>query len=215
MATANAAYSQVHSLAGQFTALNVTDANAVNVYANNVVARTLVNGANVVHSVVGYAPSTFATAGIGAVLALNVAAGKPVATGTAGATIKATDGLVQLPTGAIVTAVYADDNGTTVTSGGAATLSLGVDADNVWPIVACDSSALDLTPIAATASGVQAVGSVDAASALGTAGVIANALVAEVPVTVLVNAFALTAGDLRVVIEYVFPNWNSARTVFA
>ena len=136
-------------------------------------------------TVTGYAPTGFANAASGAKLNLNNAPGKPQATAT-------TDpNLLRLPKGVKVISAYVTNNGTTITSGGAATLTVGLAALAASPSA---PAALTATGIASCNTGVFGVPSAatgDVATTTETFG------------AVEVNTAALTAGDLKVILTLV------------
>ena len=78
-------------------------------------------------TLVGYAPTDFATAADGAVFNLNKAPGLPQATPTA------TANLLRIPKRAALVSAYVTNNGTTITSSGGAFLRVGVSTTLAAP----------------------------------------------------------------------------------
>ena len=132
-------------------------------------------------TLVGYAPTGFASAAVGAKLNLNKAPGLPQASATTDAN------LLRIPKRVKVVSVYATNNGTTITSGGAAVLDVGLNA-----ALATSPSPLSLddTPIASCNTGVLGM---TGAGGTGDAGTTTETFGA-----VEVKTAALTAGDLKV-----------------
>ena len=133
------------------------------------------------YTVTGYVPTDFATAAVGAKLNLNKAPGLPQATAPTDAK------LLRIPKHVRLVSAYTTNNGTTITSGGAATLDVGLNA-----ALATSPSPLSLTatPFASCNTGVLGM---TGAGGTGDAGTTTETFGA-----VEVKAFALTAGDLKV-----------------
>ena len=131
-------------------------------------------------TLVGYAPTGFASAAVGAKLNLNKAPGLPQASATTDAT------LLRIPKRVKVVSVYATNNGTTIVGSGAV-LDVGLNA-----ALATSPSPLSLddTPIASCNTGVLGM---TGAGGTGDAGTTTETFGA-----VEVKTAALTAGDLKV-----------------
>jgi len=133
-------------------------------------------------TVVGYAPTTFATAAANALLNLNKAPKKGQATVTTDAN------LLRIPKRVRIVSVYASNNGTTITGSAAAALDVGL-ASTVQSSSGA-SLALTTSPIAKFNTGVVGMG--------GTAAVGATATTTETFALINVTGGAITAGDLKV-----------------
>ena len=131
-------------------------------------------------TLVGYAPTGFASAASGAKLNLNKAPGLPQASDLTDAT------LLRIPKRVKVVSVYATNNGTTIVGSGAV-LDVGLNA-----ALATSPSPLSLTgtPIASCNIGVLGMTGAGGTGDAGTTTVTFGA--------VEVKAAALTAGDLKV-----------------
>ena len=133
-------------------------------------------------TLVGYAPTTFATAGVNVIVNLNKAPGKGQASGV-------TDvNLLRIPKRVSIVSVYATNNGTTITSGGAAALDVGLASTTAS--VSGASLGLDGTLLPAANSGVVGLGATAAAGAAVTT--------TETFGMIQVKTAALTAGVLKV-----------------
>ena len=188
---------QVKSLAGPLTDVHGSDGRFSNLKTTNVEASSLSLSSRGVteNTLIAFGSTGFATAAVGS-LTLNR---RP----RAAAASASTDPIVaSLPAGAVITSVTIDNNGTTITSGGSATLAITMGAFN---------GAASTTPVAATAIAVANAATGAEVSGFGTA--VGSAAVAPVAASVVpaspnnflnvtVATAALTAGDLRVVVKY-------------
>lgn len=211
----NQDFTNVEFLAGQMPKLDVNTLTAQTLGVNNLnltgtVSDTEAYPGTVVHRVVAYAPTGFATTAATAGVYLNKRPGLAPAANASAAQ------LFSLPTGAQLRSARLTNNGTTVTSGGATTLDVAVQA---WSASAPSGTTLFNKAVAVGAASVSGVNNVEgitvtsnvpilATTLFGTTGV-ATVTGGQVTVTsgvqnvgVLVNAAALTAGDLALVVEY-------------
>ena len=134
------------------------------------------------YTVTGYVPTDFATAAVGAKLNLNKAPGLPQATAPTDAK------LLRIPKHVRLVSAYTTNNGTTITSGGAATLDVGLNA----ALATSPSIIIYATsPLAKFNAGV--LGLQPATAPAGDIGPTTETFGA-----VEVNTAALTAGDLKV-----------------
>ena len=133
-------------------------------------------------TLVGYAPTDFATAADGAVFNLNKAPGLPQATVTTDAN------LLRIPKRAALVSAYTTNNGTTITSSSGALLKVGVSTK-----LASDSSFFFMQ----TAFDSETVGACNIGFFGGKAGTIPTPTT-ETFGAVQVNNAALTDGDLKV-----------------
>ena len=131
-------------------------------------------------TLVGYAPTGFASAAVGAKLNLNKAPGLPQASADTDAN------LLRIPKRVKVVSVYATNNGTTIVGSGA-TLDVGLNAARA---TSPSPLSLDGTPIASCNIGVLGM---TGAGGTGDAGTTTETFGA-----VEVKDAALTAGDLKV-----------------
>ena len=203
----NGNFVKVLNKAGQIEQLDASDAQVTTVTSETVTSqlyRDVLNvpGRGTLQSVVGYAPLGFGTTGLAAGVFLNVKEGLAAAT-----TINDVQ-LLTLPAGAVILKVQATNNGTAITSGGAATFTVGVETFTATP---SDTSLLAASTLANVnnAGGVIAGAGLDglgvAGAALGGAGVPragVTVVAGSANVGVLVGVAALTAGDFAVRIEY-------------
>jgi len=141
-----------------------------------------------VKRVAGYAPTEFATT-VAGVLTLNNAPG--LAEDTAAAVADAASTTLLIPAGSVVTKVYISNNGTAVVGGTDFNIGNSTDAT---------ASALYFTAVPQASVNTGAfVHNIDALSAFATVGI--AGLAADNFVTVQVTG-TNTAGDLKIVIEY-------------
>ena len=182
----NESFTSVSDLSSQLPQLNVADLTAASI-----------DGQMAEFTVTGYAPTTFATLIDGGIVSLNIAPGLPQAT-----TLADTN-LLLVPPRSIINSIFATNNGTTITSVGAATLTIGLNTTLGFG----DDSGLLASPIATVNNGAAARGCSGGFSqsaclgGRGTSGVATRQVIA-----VEVSAADLTAGDLKVSITfYVIP----------
>jgi len=187
----NVNFTKVGSLAGQFSNLNVSDASVSGSLEANEV--TLNNSGYVRRTVVGYAPTSFATSAASGTVH-NLLNGP----GLTAATVATDSRLVSLPPLAVATNVVFDNNGTTVASAGAPVFDITVAAfGNTGP---------NLVAAAALAT-VNTPGGNNPQYDVVTAGN-PNIPVAAAPANLLsvevdgLSGVTLTAGDFRCWVEY-------------
>jgi len=183
----NVNFTKVGSSAGQFSNLNVSDAKVSgSLEANDV---TMNNSGYVRKTVVGYAPTAFATGGIASVHNLLNGPGLTAATVTTDAR------LITIPPLAVITNVVFDDNGTTITSGGTPTFDIGTGAFG--------AATTNLVATAAVATVNTPGGNAPQYDVVAAGNV--NTAVAAAPnnrVFIQINTAALLTGDFRCWIEY-------------
>lgn len=188
---------KVQNSANQFTNLQSANANLGTVKSGILNAGVVVedNGGILRRRVVAFGQTGFATVGDG-VSATLVAYPGAAATGVA---------LVSLPAGAIITNIYADNNGTTVTNPG--DLQIGLGAVNS----ALTTEVMRVTGANTSINDPRGVYRPLWGSFTGTTGIEGEVPPAnvQVPVTGVVNYLnvthtgsAQTAGDLRVAVDY-------------
>ena len=186
------------------------DVNAVNL---NVAGAVVGGGLNVSNSgfntAVGYAPTGFATTVATGIVSLNR---RPGLANDAAATIAtALDTTLILPPGAVITRAFASNNGTAIVGG--TNFDIGQSATAATAANIFDAVVLADLNLGASVGGGQgtAVAAMDFAAAgdgLDTVAVFASlggaALAAGASfVTVTVNTNPNTAGDLKVILEYI------------
>ena len=177
----NETFTSVSYLSAQLPQLNVANLTAASI-----------DGQLGEFTVTGYAPTTFSTLGIGGVVNLNRLPGLPQAT-------VATDtNLLVIPPRSVINSVFATNNGTTITSGGAATLDIGLNA----ALTTTDDAGLNDSPIATINNGAAARGCSGGTpdtclEGPGTSGPAVSQFVA-----VSVQTAALLTGDLKVRLSF-------------
>lgn len=205
----NNGFSKVENLAGQLSSLNASDGTVVNLTTSALDAgfvQTFGEGQLVTRY--AYAPKTFSTLGVGSGLSLMKAPGLSAATAT-------TDtNLFKLPDTATVVGAFLDNNGTTVTSGGAATVSVGTGTALNGAVVTALTAGTTVALLNSGASvgngqsavlaGANLLGGTGAAPGAGFDAVTAGA--GETLLNVVGAVAALTAGDLRVAVTYFQPH---------
>jgi len=143
-------------------------------------------------TLVGFAPPAYSTLGVGSALTLVNAVGySPTGAGDTH--------LLQIPAGSVIKSIIVDNNGVTNTSGGVATIDVGLGAYNTAPTVdALVTGDILNKPILLAGPGY-------AAAPVGSTGGVPVAIVPAAPgnfVNVEVNTAALTAGELRATVQY-------------
>ena len=196
----NNGFQKIENSASHFSELNVSSSQVVDLNAQSVTTRVLnqsLEGLGTLYQVVGYAPSSFATAAAGSVLFLNNSQNSTDAT-------SANDSrLLVLPENARVVSAVVTNNRTNVV--GAADFDVGLEAWSDAPTG--DNSVFDGVSLADVNSG-SFVGSLLGAAAplgLGSPGIALNvgaALGADSGVCVTVNTSPNTSGDLAVTVTY-------------
>lgn len=177
--------SQINASIANFNTVNtsVVNANSVNTNSLGVSCRTLV----------GFAPTGYSTLASGSALTLVSAAGySPTGAGDTH--------LLTVPAGSFVKSVIVDDNGVANTSGGDATIDVGFGPLDSAPTV----DALATGDLIGNTILIAGPGQ-SAASTVGGTGAAPVAVAPAAPgnyLNVQVNTSALTAGDMRAVVEY-------------
>jgi hypothetical protein len=210
----NQDFTNVEFLAGQMPTLDVNTLTSETVGVNNLnlagtLSDTQAYPGTTLHRVVAYAPNGFATTAVDAGVYLNK---RPGLAPAANASVAQ---LFSLPVGAKLRSARLTNNGTIITSTGAATLSVAIQPWSVNP--PSGATLFNKAVVGATSvSGVNNLEGVTVSSNVpilntasfgtnGTATVSAGQITVASGtqnVGVLVSAFPLTAGDLAVVIEY-------------
>jgi len=186
----NANFTKVDSLAGQLSDLNVADARVDELTAHTINADLTYSSSGWEHhTIVGFVPGPF----VGAAAAHNL----NTTQGTAQAVSLLAGDLLVLPLGAVVLGAYVDNNGTTIA--GPASFGIG------WnPALAVTATNIATALLLATANVGGAVGFVG--TALASAGAaLAASLAANMVVSVTPSAL-VSAGDLRVTVEFLLRN---------
>ena len=211
----NQSFTNVENVAGQVPLLRAASVEANNVSVNSLslkesLADFTVYPGSVLHRVVAYAPTTFGTTAATAGVFLNTLPA------LAPATNASSPQLFTLPVGAKLVRATLTNNGTTVTSGGATTLDVAVQA---WSASAPSGGTLFNKAVAVGAASVSGVNNVEGLTVSSNVPILASALFATSGVAtvtggqitvasgvqnvgVLVNAANLTAGDLAMTVEY-------------
>jgi hypothetical protein len=168
---------------------------------------------------VGYAPVGFATAATAFLGPLNKGTNLPLETAT---TVAGNSGnALILPAGAIVTGTTITNNGTAVTGGGGAAVSVGFSTSGATVVTGSGAEILAAGVIASVDTGIKlgqnGQGSANSEFATDAADSLLNdtaifascagAALASVEayVTCTISGASLTAGDLKVIIEYILP----------
>lgn len=181
----NQTFTSISYLSGQVPQLNVGDLSAASI-----------DGQLSEYTVTGYAPTTFSTLGIAGVVNLNRLPGLPQAATTAD------PNLLRIPPRSVLNSVFATNNGTAITSGGAATLDIGLNA----ALTTTDDAGLNNSPIATINNGAAARGCSGGTPNTCLEGPGTSGAAAEQFIAVTANTAALTAGDLKVSLSfYVVP----------
>lgn len=205
----NNGFSKVDNLAGQLSNLNASDGTLANLTTSTLdagIVQTFGKGQIVTRY--AYAPTTFSTLATGSGLSLMKAPGLAPAT-------SATDvNLFKLPETATIVGAFLDNNGTTVTSGGAATISVGsgtalngavTTALTAGTTVALLNSGANVgNGQAAVLAGANLIGGTGAAPGSGYDAATAGA--GETLLNVIASTASLTAGGLRVAVSYYQPH---------
>ena len=210
----NQSFTNVENLAGQVPLLRAASVEANNVSVDSLsfkesLSDSTVYPGSVLHRVVAYAPTNFGTTAATNGVFLNKLPA------LAAATNASSPQLFTLPVGAKLVRATLTNIGTTVTSGGAATLDVAVQA---WAATPSGATLFNkaLAVGAESVSGVNNVQGVtvssnvpNPASALFGTTSVATVTGGQITVAsgaqnvgVLVNVAALTAGDLALVVEY-------------
>jgi len=182
------------------------DVNAVNL---NVAGAVVGSGLNISNSgfnvAVGYGSSTFGTLGIAGVQSLNRAPG--LAADAAVTIVTANANTLILPPGAIITRAYVGNNGTVINGG--TDYDIGVSATAATSDALFDAVTTATVNAGGGAGGIFAAGAATTSPQFASVGVLLTntAGFVTVPaagafVTVTANTSANTAGDLKVVLEY-------------
>lgn len=174
----NQTFTSISYLSGQVPQLNVGDISAASI-----------DGQLSVYTVTGYAPTTFSTLGIGGVVNLNRLPGLPQAATTAD------PNLLRIPPRSVLNEIFVTNNGTEITSGGAATLDIGLDA----ALTTTDDTGLDDSPIGTVNNGAAARGC-SGPTCIGGTGTSGSPV--EQFVAVTANTSPLTTGDLKVTLSF-------------
>ena len=208
MATAisgNDSFTKISGSAGQISTLNVSSGKAVSldVSGSLTAGNVQLTGAGTTTSVIGYAPTAFATAGIASSYNLLI---EPSATAAAAVTDAH---LLHLPASCVINRVVVTNNGTTVAGGTTFTIGTHNVASGVNK--APTTTAVVSMILASVNSGASVGGTVAVTElALGTAGqaLTVSTLAGQAQgafdnlVSVTTNTSANTAGDLKVEIFY-------------
>ena len=203
----NQFFTRVENIAGQLTNLNASVASVGSLTVGGAMSAgsAVLTGTNQSSTVVGYAPTSFATGAISSIHNLMTAPG------LGAATVVTDPNLLHLPAGAVVDRVVVTNNGTTVVGGTSFTVGT---KDATLATALADATTTDavVAMLLVTVNGGGTVGGTTATTelALGTAGQLStvSTLAGQAQgafdnlVAVTINGAPNTAGDLCVEITY-------------